>query len=416
MKKRISKYLSLLLAILLLLLCITGCSGGGDNPDEPSSEVLYKIGVAVYDTTDPEMSMFYSYYRDYIQESFPVEFYLSDSISTSDDEVAFINEMKKEGAIGIISFYGLELEKVVAACAENEMYYVLGSGSISDEEFNAVKDNEYFLGVIGPNEDEEYNAGVEMAEFFAQEGAGNYLILSGGAANAGNFMHYTRTCGILDTLASELGLTYTDSVENLAQAAEITTIETGTDVTITISPGYLNDDEGKDNFIEAIGMEDYDAIMSAAGVANIVDELRIVVRDIDHAVLVGAVDCFSVENYDAFQMKDNTGASLLNFIKGKYASMVAPAFVAMFNAAAGDMDVVKPEGEAFRIYQSYWTADSEAEYSELYGYTESIYENAYSSTDLMSVIKTYSETASFEAFKTLTESCDIDSVRARIEG
>lgn len=94
--------------------------------------------------------------------------------------------------------------------------------------------------------------------------------------------------------------------------------------------------------------------------------------------------------------------------------MVAPAFVELFNAMEGDVDLVNPDGEAFRIYQTYWTAASEAEYAELFGYTQSIYENAYSAADMMSVIRSYNADATYDEFVELAESSDIESVRARL--
>ncbi|MCD8053549.1 MAG: hypothetical protein LUF00_05830 [Lachnospiraceae bacterium] len=409
-----SMRLGSLLLIILLLLSLTGC-GTKESEADQEAEVYHRIGVAVYSTTDPELSLFYDYYRNYIAASFPVEFLLSDDLSTAEDEVAFIEEMKAEGVEGIISFYGEDLESALAACAENEMYYVLGSGSLSDEEYEAVKENPWFLGVIGPDTEEEYDAGAEMAETFVADGATSFLIVTGGAGEAVNFMHYTRVCGMLDTLAEEMGLTYSESVEELAQVTALTEIETGRDdVSIVLSPGYIQMDEGMSNLEQALTEGDYDALMSAVGLSEAMELLSADIRSTEQVLRVGVIDCFSEENREAVETTDGNGNSLLNFVKGKYASMVAPAFVAMFNAVEGDVDVVKPDGVAFRLTQSYWTAVGSEEYLELYSYTQSIYENAYSSVDLMQAIRSYSEDADYERFKELTESCDLESVRERL--
>lgn len=416
MKKKAKRSLSLILALILALVCLAGCGSNSDSSDDTSEDVYYKIGIAVYDTTDPQVQLFYTYYRDYIAESFPVEFYLSDSLSSTEDEIEYIEEMKEEGVQGIISFYAPDLEEILEACAENDIYYVLGSSTIDDDVYEAVKDNEYFLGVIGPSDEEEYNSGVEMAEYFIDAGAESYLIISGGSGEASNYMHYTRTLGILDTLESELGLEFSESAEDLAQASELTVVDTGSDVTIVISPGYLDYDEGSSNAVSAMEDYDFDAIMAVCGINPIIDNIEEEIEVSSSALsLVGVIDCFSYENYEAFETKDANGNSLLNFVKGKYASMIAPAFVAMYNALSGDMDVIKPDGEAFRIYQTYWTATSADEYAELYGYTQSSYENAYSATDLMEVIKDFNEDASYEAFEELAVSCDVESVMERIE-
>ena len=417
MKINIKVVLSLLLCLALSITCV-GCgssSSGSTSTDESSSDVLYTIGVAVYNTDDPEMNMFFEYYRTYIETSFPVDFIMSNSLNSFEDEVAFVEQMAEEGAGGIIAFYNTDLEGILEVCAEYEMYYVLGSSSIEDDDFEAVRDNEWFLGVIGPDEDEEYNAGADIAANFIDGGATNFLILSGGAGDQANYMHYTRVVGMLDTLEESFGLTYSDETANLAAVSELTVLETGSDeVSITIAPGYLELDEGYANFTEALETADYDALIAALGISDVVDEIEDEIASSSLEMLVGTVDCFSEQNYIAFETKDANGNSLLNYVKGKYGSMVAPAFVAMFNALEGDIDVVKPDGKAFRIYQTYWTAASEAEYAELYGYTQSVYENAYSSNDLMQLIKAYNEDATFEEFVELTEASDVESVLSRI--
>lgn len=414
-KKKLTTLLSLVLAFALLLVCV-GCQDGANQQgDKEKTEGSHTIGVAVYSQSDPEMRMFMDYYRSYIAASFPVEFIFSELLYTTQDEIDFIQAAKEAGAEGIISFYGLDLEEIVAACEQAEMYYVLGSASISDTDFDAVKDDPWFLGVIGPADEEEFTAGSEMAVNFARQGAASYLIVSGGAAGVGNFMHYSRVEGMLTALRDELGLTYSREIAELAASEELTTVDTGNPgVSIVISPGYVQMDSGAANLQQAFAQGDYDALLCAQGVSDAIEEIKTEISVSETSMLMGVVDCFSEENYMAVEYTDAKGNALLNYVKGKYASMVAPAFVAMYNALEGDLDVIKPDGEAFRLYQSYWTAASEEEYVELYGYTQSIYENAYSSIDLMQVIKAYNEDAGFAQFKALTEACDMDSVRARI--
>ena len=401
---------AVLVAAVLCAGVAAGCSGSQD-------EDTYTIGIAVYDPTDPEMQMFCDYYNDYIAESFPVDFIVSNELSSYSDEESFIKKMKNRGAQAIIAFYVTDLEKTVAACEENEMYLVLGSSSISDSEYEAVKDNEWFLGVIGPDSEEEYDAGYKMAQNFVNEGAMSYLITSGGAADTTNYMHYTRAVGMLTALQDDLGLTYSASIEELAATSTLVTETCETDygtVSITISPWYFSLDDGMSNLQAAFDAADYDALLSVCSISDALEAIEEETASSSVVMLVGTIDCFSDENYEAVETVDANGNSLLNYVKGKYASMVAPAFVAAFNAVTGHADVVKPDGEAFRLYQPYWTAASRAEYEELYSYTQSIYENAYSAADLMEVIAVYNEDANFEAFQELTESSDQTSVSARL--
>ncbi|MCD8195849.1 MAG: hypothetical protein LUE24_01530 [Lachnospiraceae bacterium] len=402
----------LLVCALTLSLAACGSSSGAESTAEESSHV---IGIAVYNASDPEMSMFYTYYREYIAESFPVEFIISESLDTLEDEVAFVETVKDAGGEGIISFYTSDLAAIVETCAENEIYYVQGSGSLSDDEFDSVKDNPWYLGVIGPDDDEEFAAGRDMAADFIADGATSFLIVSGGAGDSVNYMHYTRVEGMLHQIQESFGLTYAEDLEELAQVTELTTVETDNDeVTIVISPGYVSMDEGRENLLSALDAGDYDALMSAMTLSDVFDALEEGITANTALMRIGVVDCFSQENYDAFEEIAANGYGMLHYIKGKYASMVAPAFVALFNAMEGDVDLVNPDGEAFRIYQTYWTAASEAEYAELFGYTQSIYENAYSAADMMNVIRSYNADATYDEFVELAESSDIESVRARL--
>ncbi|MGN8653306.1 hypothetical protein ACTNEQ_00535 [Blautia obeum] len=86
----------------------------------------------------------------------------------------------------------------------------------------------------------------------------------------------------------------------------------------------------------------------------------------------------------------------------------------IYNAVTETPDAVEENGEAVRLYQNLWTAKSEEEYIELYGYATGIYENAYSCDDLMKVIEQFSEAADPQSFKELTEASDVESVKKRI--
>ena len=94
--------------------------------------------------------------------------------------------------------------------------------------------------------------------------------------------------------------------------------------------------------------------------------------------------------------------------------MAGPAFAMIYNAITGASDAVKENGAAVRLYQNLWTAKSEEEYIELYGYATGIYENAYSCDDLIQVIRQFNEDADPQSFKELTEASDLESAKERI--
>lgn len=400
---------ALLLAICCLLSAV-GCQRGAG--EEQYEEEKFIVGVAVYDPDSAEMAMFMNYYRDYIAEGFPVEFYFSDRLTSGEAEQEFIRSVKKQGAKGVISFYGNDIKPVLETCKEEEMYYVLASGTLRDSDFDAVCDNPYFLGTIGPSPEAEIQAGADMASYFWDIGARRFLILSGGAG-MNNYMHYARVQGMLEALAKAGGLSYSEPAETLA-AAESTVVVQAGEVEITVAPGYFSRGDGRTNVEAALSSGEYDALLCAYNVDTVLPDIAAREAELGHSIRTGTVDFFSQQNFEIIQTLDAFGNVPIDYIAGKYASMAGPAFAALYNAMSGDLDVVRPDGTAFRLYQGFWSATSPEEFLELYGYTTGIYENAYSCADLMQVIRAYHSTADFEAFRALTQAYDVESVKTRI--
>lgn len=409
---------------LLLLAVMTGCGGGKRQNDagkddagaaqEIDTDVLYTVGVVVFDPENPELQMFMNYYRDYLEEGLPVKFYFSGDIGSSEDEDDFIRSMKEKGAQGIISFYGLGIQNTVKVCEEEEMYYVLGSGTLSDDDFQAVKDNPWFLGTVGPDPSEEYRAGEDMAAYFAQQDVKSYLVVTGGAAS-GNYMHSSRATGILESLQTEAGLQYEEEIDTLLQYTETTVLNTGNqDISVTLCPGYVGSEEGNANLEKALEAGNYDAVLCTQDANNILETLLEKEKEQASDLKIGVVDCFSEENFRTIKEDDPFGNPKLDYVEGKYASMAGPAFAILYNAMSGHIETNSQDGEAVRLYQGFWQAKNREEYAELYGYTQGIYENAYSCDDLMSVIKVFNEDADPEALKALTEAYTVEDVKARI--
>lgn len=420
------RLLALVLAVVLSLtiaLMATGCSSSSDDEESDATESeestettdadneTYIIGIATWDPDDPEQVMYFNYLQDYIEASFNCDFIMSEALDSTEDEEAFIEAMKEEGAVGIISLYYTDLEETVALCEENEMYYVTMGQAVTDEEFDAVKDSEYFLGVIGPNTEDEYYVGYNMAQSFAEDGCVSYIVSSGGASY-GNTMHLYRTVGMLEALEEELGITYDESVEDLAASAEVTEAYSDGTTNVVIIPGYMDSEDTQANLMQAFEDYDFDAFLGSCTIASLYDDLQDAISSASFDIQVGVVDCFSDENYQAFQMKDGNGGALLDYVAGSYGSMIAPAFIAVANAGSGNVDVVKPDGEAFYITQVGWTAEDEDTFSELYGFTQSTYENAFSADDIMSCIYVYNSDANYDDFEELASSTSTEDALA----
>ena len=169
--------------ILSLTLCAALLGGMSTSvcaaAEDYSEGEIHTIGVAMYDPDSAEMEMFGDYYRDYIEEGFPVKFNFSGKITDAQSECDFIEEAKENGAEGIISFAGFAdgLQDVIKTCEKEEMYYALGSNSVSDENYEAIKDNPWYMGSVGPELEAVYEAGCDMTNFFLDKGAGNIVIM-----------------------------------------------------------------------------------------------------------------------------------------------------------------------------------------------------------------------------------------------
>lgn len=404
---------NLMLGLLLLFVMLAGSSVQAEEVQGSGPEEL-KIGVVVYDPDSSEMEMFMNYYRDYLEEGFAVKFYFSGKVSSAEEENAFIESAKAAGAQGIISFYGGDLQSTLQICEENELYYIMGSGNITDETFASVKENPWFVGIIGPNPDSVYQTGRDMAEFFLEKGGKSFIIMTG-AANVGYRNHVLRTQGMLDVLEEKAGLVLEKPSEELAGVKENTklTNEDGS-ISVILCPEATEGGNGLENLAEAFAEGNCDTLMSAFHAATYLDKIAAQEEAQGSNIMVGAIDSFTEDNFQAFMEKDGFGNPPIDYVNGKFASMAGPSFAMLYNAITGYPEANSADGTAIRLYQELWTATSREEYIELYGYTTGIYENAYSCEDLMQVIKVFNEDTTAEAMKELTESCTVEDVKARI--
>ena len=397
------KLLSLIL-ILTLCLSLAACAGSGENPGTPSKPVptdttLHKIGVIVYNTGDEEVIGFREYLQGYIESNFPmVQFLYSDSIQDEEQELSFIQSACDQGVEGFLSFLSRDLSAEVALCEKNHAYYLLASGTVSDEEFDAVAENPWFLGMFGPGQPFEFQAGADMARFFVREQTGSrYFILSGGAP-LGNEMHYQRTMGILDTLATAYGVNFPQSRQELASTAEPLTLELEK-LTVTICPGYVSREAYLETAKETYAKGTYDVVLA-------------VLPPLDMADAIGKTPLGVVDSYNTRNLQLSTDG-VLKFVVGKYSSMIGPSFALMLNAVTGHASEFREKGRAIQVTQGFWTSDGPEDYLEKYALSASAAMNAYNFDDLSKVICIYNPNADLNDLVALAEACSYRAVQAR---
>lgn len=403
--KRMIRFIVLLCAAC----CLTACSGSTGSSEDQNAAVktdqedtVHKIGVLVYNRTDDEVIAFRDYLESYIESCFEdVDFLYSDSARSFEDSEAFINSAAENGVEGIMSFITYDLEAEVELCAQHGIYYMMASGSVSESDFEKVADNEYFLGVVGPGTEIEYQAGKDMGAYFAEHGEGDeYFILSGGAF-AGNEMHRLRTVGMLEALQDAYGVTFEQGIDALAASETVQYVQAG-DLTVCICPGYMSREEALKAAQAEYEAAGYKNVMAAMAVGDL--EPTITAKE----AKLGMVDCYSETNWQLFLNGQ------LDYLTGKYRSIIGPSFAAMYNAVNGyAKEFLEDDGRAFQVTQGFWTSEGAEDFGEKYEMSSSIEINAYNYEDLYDVCKNYNPDATLEDLKELAGAYTFEEAQAR---
>lgn len=412
------RLISILIAAMMLVLCMSGCQNSSSSLAETGNQkdtaeakreeggqtadksTKHKIGVAVYDVTDDEVITFREYLTGYIQRCFPeVEFCYSYAIRSAEDEMKFLEDACAEGVEGIMSFITYDLSEEVAYCRSKGIYYVLASGTVTEEEYNSVAEDPYFLGVIGPGNKIEREAGADLANYFLNEMDGDAYILFTGGASIGNEMHRARSEGALEVFEEKFGDLGQD-IEDLALTEEPVKLDLG-DANLTVFPGYTTREDVEQKVTEELENNEYDFALSMFSMYSMVDVLE------KQGIKQGVIDCYSMTNKELFEN------GTLCYVAGKFSSTIGPAFAAMYNAITGYEEEFREDGKAFQMTQGYWISKSKKEYNDQYALATGIYVNAYNYEDLCSVIKAYDDSASFEKLKALTEAYTREEAEAR---
>lgn len=392
-----------ILALMCSAILILGLFGNVSASDDITKGVT--IGIAVYNQDDPQTKAFRKYYEEYLGEAFDAKFIYSENIGSWEEEKAFVDALHELGVKGIISSQSKDREAVIKLCEEYGMYYIFGSSSLSEEAFDAIKDSPSFLGTVGASDDSEIQAGAGMAEFFASgdsQKEHSYVICTGGAA-VGNEMHRIRGLAMLEKLAEIYGFSYETPAEELIVTEEMTEAVNDENIKIILLPGYPYHEVLEEMVGQTLADGSYDTLMSTMIVNNVMESVRAAETSNQMDIRVGAIDCFTEESYDLFNGTNNGGKQELDYLAGRYGASVAPAFAAICNAYAGYAEDFREDGHAFHLHQKLWTATSTEEFNKLYELSVGMYENTYSASDIMKVLKAFHPEVTFEDFKEFAE-------------
>lgn len=217
------KVLAAALAAVMAGSMLAGCGSTGSGSDDTSApqetaegnaesdtldgswpEETVKIGVEVYDTTDLSVIGYMEYF-EYLEDYYNVEFMFSESISSAEEELAFVDSCYSAGCVGYVGGYNISMETVVDKVTEYGMYY-WGCERGLDEQY---ADNEYYLGGFEPiaaegieeGKNGDYSIGYTLAYTLAEQG-NKHVVYCNGGASMGVQMFIDRQEGFADGIAA----------------------------------------------------------------------------------------------------------------------------------------------------------------------------------------------------------------------
>lgn len=324
-----------------------GDSGDAEGPAEPTGDPI-QIGVLVADVSGAEALAFRAYYEDYIAANYNVTFTYTEQLTDAAGEKSAIEKFAAQGYDAIISMSGSDRATQIATCKANGLYYAIASGMLDDDQYEQYKNEEYFVGQIGPSMQVEYEAGVALGQYYAQQGAKTVGMYG---AFIPNPMHVYRAAGIIvglgDTyggtndMGAVVGQIFGDQgidVNKVAGDVQIVGYLQGYDPATIYDTLYGVLGQGPDAFL-SVGM----TTTFFAGNLN------------EAGIPYGDIDAFTADNLA------NMADGSLTYIAGKYASSIGPIFAAVVNAVNGN-PVRNADGSALSITQGYQIATDAASF------------------------------------------------------
>lgn len=409
------KVLALMLCFALTIGCLTGCGkapAGEEAPAEGQKETTeeqegaqapenedpgveldmsktVKIGVLVSDSTTAESLAFQSYYKDYIASNYNVELVYSDELTDAAGEKSAIDTFITNNCKAVISFSSFDRMAQLEQCAGAGIYYAVATGTLTDDEYAQVKDNEYYVGAIGPSLEIEFQTGYDMAKYYLDQGKTRFAIF-GGAIPYYTEMHIYRAAGMLTAMVEAGGGDYqgaSDKDAIIGKLFETASIETGSIGSVEIL-GYVGGYDMDDAWFAKCGqMAQTEGLEVILAVGNGSDFFGSSIAGTD--VKIASVDAYATAYGEAME------GGMLDYLAGKFSASIGPIFIATYSATLG-APIRTEDGCALALSQGYWVATSAEQFNEFYAVDSSTEAPAYTKNMLDTLLGT--DYATFEAF------------------
>ncbi len=346
--KNIRKAFSLVLAVMMLvsMLCCTAAA-------EAFPEKTVKIGVLVSDTTSGEALGFRSYFKDYIESVYNVNFIYSNELTDAAGEKDAIDSMVAQNCRAIISLSSFDRTAQIEQCEEEEVYYAVATGTLTDEQYETYKDYEYYVGAIGPDNFTEYMAGYAMAKYYLDQGKTNFGIFTG-ATPYYTEMHIFRVAGMLAAMveaggedANYMGATDMGGIVGAiyGSGCTISPCDIGSIHLLSVVEGYTMDDAWFASCAAAVNAEGLEAFLAVGNGADFFAAAK------PENVTIATVDSY------VDSLGEAMSAGSVDYLAGKFNSCIGPVFLATLRAVTGN-PIRTADGCALALGQGYWVATS----------------------------------------------------------
>lgn len=423
------KVLSLMLCIMMIITLATGCSkenkevtaGKGATEDqgtttgtveqsedtgaaskiEIDTSKKIKIGVLVSDATTAESLAFRAYYTDYIQKQYNVEFVYSDELKDSAGEKSAIDTFVTNNCKAIISFSSFDRPAQIEQCSGAKVYYAVATGTLTQEQYDKYKSNEFYIGAIGPSLDDEYQTGYDMAKYYIEQGNTNFAIF-GGAIPYYTDMHIYRVAGMLTALVDAGGTdanyqgatTKEDIIKQIYASGEVKTGNIGSHNVVGYVGGYDMDEAW---FLKCNQMAQIKDLQVILAVGNGSDFFGTAIKGTE--VKIGSVDAYASSYADAMK------AGMLDYLAGKFSASIGPIFAATYSTVNG-YPIRTEDGSALALSQGYWVAKNYEEFEKYYTVDSSKETPAYTKAALDTLVGT-----DYNSFKDFVSKYNFDEIQ-----
>lgn len=376
-------------------------SAAAGNAAELDTSKTVKMGVLVSDTTTAEALAFRAYYTEYIQGQYNVEFVYSDELKDAAGEKSAIDTFITNNCKAVISFSSFDRAAQLQQCASAGVYYAIATGTLTDEEYETHKSNEYYVGAIGPSLEVEYQAGYDMAQYYLNQGVKNFAIF-GGAVPYYTEMHIYRVAGMLTAMveaggegANYQGLTTKDEIVGQIFAdGGITTGAIGDVEVLGYVGGYDMDDAWFAKCAEMVQTPGLEVVLA---VGNGSDFFGTASEGTD--VKIASVDAYAESYGDAME------AGMLDYLAGKFSASIGPIFMATYSAVLG-APIRDAEGNALALAQGYWVATSYEDFAAYYAVDSSLEAPAYDKEKLDTLLG-----ADYETFAKFVDAYTFEEIK-----